>query len=677
MAIFHFALQNISANKGKSSIAAASYRSGQELYSEKQGVLYYYEKNTDAISFILKPEHAPEWCLDRQQLWNEVEKIEKAKNSRYAKEINIALPIELSDTQQKQLVREYCQKTFVDAGMVADIAIHRRDKNNPHFHVMLTNRPFNLDGTWGKKQEIEYILDKDGNKTYTKNGNVKKISIPTTDWDMEDTLIRWRREWAAQTNIVLEREGFTERISAESYETDGINIAPTIHEGLGADSKNNKEYNAGVKQQRKAHDDLSDTAERMETFERFDLLTKNLTPMERERITELSGSMKTLINFQNIEDKKRMLNNWRTSTYVKRTLGVDVARTLQTVGEQELAVHAADKLILDMSKRLVSKEYPDINQEQLTDYEIKWLADKTIRVGLLTQEQAEVELAELRPHLLEKEILLVTKQPITGWMNAEKGRQLAESRILATLYKYGRDLNTYTNTEGKPLDEFYSKEDYTKLGYLFKDITRADALKKVIAAHYDELLSSAFPEADLSKLRIGEKEKIYDMVMYHNAENKPMSLEELYNLAAEGKFTAAEREQGLRYISTGDMSEISDNKELCRVLLSENTRNVFLGECMDDETIDPRLLEAAVTKTGAEQEEKENYIRSEDESLVYKPRPPVALYTYFLALFDVCNALFADPDKEVNRLRAKNNRFARLERERKKEELTERKGLSL
>jgi len=676
MAIFHFALQNISANKGKSSIAAASYRSGQELYSEKQGVLYYYEKNSDAISFILKPEHAPEWCLDRQQLWNEVEKIEKAKNSRYAKEINIALPIELSDTQQEQLVREFCQKTFVDAGMVADVAIHRRDENNPHFHVMLTNRPFNSDGSWGKKVDIEYILDSEGNKTFTAKGSVKKRNIPTTDWDEEDTLIRWRREWAKQTNLVLEREGFTERISAESYETDGINIAPTIHEGLGADNKNNKEYNAGVKQQRKAHDDLSDTAERMETFERFDLLTKNLTPTERERISELSGSLKTFINFQNIEDKKRMLHNWRTSTYVKQTFGIDVARTLQTVGEQELAVHAADSIILDMSKRLLTKEYPDIAQEQLTDYEIKWLADKTIRAGALTPEEAQQELDELRPHLLEKQIALITTRPYTGWLNVSKSMLITKTKINNVLYKHGRDINTYKDTGGKTLSEFYG-DDYKRLGNLFKDMTRQTGLQKVITAHYDELLLKAFPAADLSKLSVPEKEDIYNLTMYHNPENKPITLEELYNLASEGKFTTEERVAGLRYICNRNGAELPDTKELERVISNENTRSVFLGECMNDRRINPRLVEAAVNESAAEHAEKEQYVRRDNDTVVYQDRPTVGLYNYFLALFDVCNALFADSDKEVEKLRAKNKRFAQWEREHKNDRTIKHEKLHL
>ena len=110
MAIYHFAMQNISASNGKTAIASASYRSGQELYSEKEGRRYLYKRSVKPETFILVPENAPDWATDRNRLWNEVEAIEKAKNSRYAKEINLALPIELSEDEQKEMLAERDRK---------------------------------------------------------------------------------------------------------------------------------------------------------------------------------------------------------------------------------------------------------------------------------------------------------------------------------------------------------------------------------------------------------------------------------------------------------------------------------------------------------------------------------------------------------------------------------------
>ena len=151
MAIFHMSFQNISAGKGRSAIAGAAYRSGEKLFDDQEGRRYFYARSIMPESFILTPKNAPEWASDREQLWNEVEKKDRKSNSRYAKEFNVALPVELSESEQKELLTKYVQDNFVDQGMVADVAIHRDHPDNPHAHVMLTNRPFNPDGTWGQK----------------------------------------------------------------------------------------------------------------------------------------------------------------------------------------------------------------------------------------------------------------------------------------------------------------------------------------------------------------------------------------------------------------------------------------------------------------------------------------------------------------------------------------------
>ena len=67
-----------------------------------------------------------------------MEKTEKARNSQLAREVEIALPVELDREQQIQLVRDYVTENFVSAGMCADIAIHDKEDGNPHAHIMLT-----------------------------------------------------------------------------------------------------------------------------------------------------------------------------------------------------------------------------------------------------------------------------------------------------------------------------------------------------------------------------------------------------------------------------------------------------------------------------------------------------------------------------------------------------------
>ena len=232
MAIYHLSTKIISRSKGKSSVASSAYRSGEKLYNKRDGLIHNYTKRKDVIyKEIFKPINAPNWVLDREQLWNEVEQIEKSKNSQLAREIDIALPIELNEKERIELLRKYVIDNFSSKGMIADVVIHDKKDGNPHSHIMLTMRPFEENGEWGAKAKKEYILDKNGNKTYSKNGNAKSRKIETTNWNKKETLEHWREQWAIYANKALEKANRKERIDHRSYEDQGIDKLATRHEG--------------------------------------------------------------------------------------------------------------------------------------------------------------------------------------------------------------------------------------------------------------------------------------------------------------------------------------------------------------------------------------------------------------------------------------------------------------
>ena len=161
MAIYHLSIKIISRGKGgKSAVAAAVYRAGDKFINEYNGQTYDYTNKPGVIhTEILLPDHAPREYLDRSTLWNAVEKVEAAKNSQLARELEIAFPVELSMEQNVSLAREYLKEHFVSKGMCADLCIHDEDKGNPHMHVMLTMRPIDDNGQWGAKSKKEYILE--------------------------------------------------------------------------------------------------------------------------------------------------------------------------------------------------------------------------------------------------------------------------------------------------------------------------------------------------------------------------------------------------------------------------------------------------------------------------------------------------------------------------------------
>lgn len=222
-------------SKGKSAVAAAAYRSGTKLVNEWDGMTHDYTRKGGIIhSEILLPAHAPPEYQDRSALWNSVEQIEKSSNSQLAREIEVALPVELSRDQQLALVRSYVQDYFVSAGMCADFALHDKGDGNPHAHILLTIRPLTETGTWGAKCRKVYDLDARGQRIPDGSGGWKNHREDTTDWNDRGKSELWRTAWADYVNNALEAAGRPERIDHRSYKRQGVEKIPTIHMGVAA-----------------------------------------------------------------------------------------------------------------------------------------------------------------------------------------------------------------------------------------------------------------------------------------------------------------------------------------------------------------------------------------------------------------------------------------------------------
>lgn len=163
MAIYHLEARMISRGKGRSFAAAAAYISCDKVLNCYDAIEHdYRHKKGCVFSEILLPEYAnPEWG-DLQSLANAIESTEKTKDSRLAREIIVALPIELQAEQWKELARKYIERHFVEQGMVVLYAIHDTGNGNPHIHILATVRPIWEDGSWAPKTQKEYLCVKDG-----------------------------------------------------------------------------------------------------------------------------------------------------------------------------------------------------------------------------------------------------------------------------------------------------------------------------------------------------------------------------------------------------------------------------------------------------------------------------------------------------------------------------------
>ena len=237
MALFHFTVTQTKRSKGQSAIASAAYRSGEKLYSEYYGEYSDYTRKRGVIcSDILLPPHAPKEYADRQTLWNAVEKAERGKNAQLAYSFEISLQNEFSLEENIALAREFLFREFVSRGMTVDVSFHEKECEdggtpNPHFHFLCPIRPMEQDGTWGIKQRREYVLDEEGNRIRDANGKYVFNAVPTTDWGSPETLEHWREAWAEMCNAKFAEKGIDVRIDHRSYERQGVDLLPTIHEG--------------------------------------------------------------------------------------------------------------------------------------------------------------------------------------------------------------------------------------------------------------------------------------------------------------------------------------------------------------------------------------------------------------------------------------------------------------
>lgn len=244
MSIYHCSIKNISRSSGRSAVACAAYRSGEELEDVETGITHDYRKKTGiAFAEIFLCKNAPERFQNREELWNEVEKIEKAADARLAREIEVAIPRELSLEEMKNLVAGYA-KMLTEEGMCVDAAIHLK-VGNPHAHLMCTTRKIKADGTWDQKEKKVYALDEFGNKIpvidqETREQKIgargrriwKRVTVAANDLNAKENVEKWRKMWSEHCNAYLEPE---QQIDHRSYERQGKkDVIPTIHEGYAA-----------------------------------------------------------------------------------------------------------------------------------------------------------------------------------------------------------------------------------------------------------------------------------------------------------------------------------------------------------------------------------------------------------------------------------------------------------
>jgi Ti-type conjugative transfer relaxase TraA len=211
MAIYHLHVKVIGRRSGSSAVASAAYRSASRLRDERLDRSHDFSGKRGVVhSEVMFPENAPEALSDRERLWNEVEAFEVRKDAQLAREVEFAIPREMSERQGIELARDFARAEFVDRGMIADLNVHwdmaEDGMPKPHAHVMLTMRAVDENGFGQKVRE----------------------------WNRTEMVERWRERWAELANERLAELDIDARIDHRSLEAQGLAIEPQSQIGAPA-----------------------------------------------------------------------------------------------------------------------------------------------------------------------------------------------------------------------------------------------------------------------------------------------------------------------------------------------------------------------------------------------------------------------------------------------------------
>lgn len=202
MAIFHLSMKPISRVTGRSAVGAAAYRAGVKIVDERTGEVHDYSRKR-GIEYreLVFPGGGTE---DRGQYWNRVEKHHKRGDAVLSREVEIALPEELTAAQRQRLASVFNRELADKYNIAADLNIHRphrakADTRNHHGHIMLSACYTAADGSLGKKA-------------------VELDPIHCQRNKLENAADFARKRWAELVNEALKKAGHKTQIDHNSLE---------------------------------------------------------------------------------------------------------------------------------------------------------------------------------------------------------------------------------------------------------------------------------------------------------------------------------------------------------------------------------------------------------------------------------------------------------------------------
>ena len=424
-----------------------------------------------------------------------MEQTEKSNNSQLAREIELALPVELSREEQTRLVREYCSSQFVSKGMCADFNIHDTGSGNPHAHILLTMRPLDEKGAWAAKSKKEYVLDESGEKILLPSGRYKTRKIDLMDWNRQENADLWRKAWADMANDFLEQNGSAERIDHRSNAERGIDEIPTVHMGVAACQMEKK----GI---------ATEKGELNRAIRKSNRLIKEI----RAQIGNLKEWIAGLLAaWETSPRKQQPPKSPNLANLLMKYLGVQREKS-RKYSQSWQHQHAADELKTISQAANYLAEHGISTLDEL-DASLSSVSDEafSIREGMKAAEQRMKELQKLiengENYLQYKPIHAELKKLKNGWTNKRDKYEEAHRAELTLWNAASRYLHAnLTDTKTLPISKWKQEyadlkeqrdTDYTKLKATRAEVAELQKIRKCV----DIALKAEQPEQTQSRTK--------------------------------------------------------------------------------------------------------------------------------------------------------------------------------
>lgn len=253
MAIYHLTAKTGTRAGGHSACAKADYIQREHRYERNATDVLYRESG-----------HMPAWVTEPRAYWIAADTHERA-NGRLFKEIEFALPVELTADQQRELTHQFAQQLTAAERLPYTLAIHTGKRTNPHCHLLISERVND-----GIERTPAQWFRRYNRQEPAHGGSRKTEALKPQQW-LEQT----RQTWAELTNRALERAGVEARIDHRRLERQGIERLPQIHLGP----------TVSVMEQRGLRTDRGDHALQIERLNRqiLELTSSETLTYERDR----------------------------------------------------------------------------------------------------------------------------------------------------------------------------------------------------------------------------------------------------------------------------------------------------------------------------------------------------------------------------------------------------------